>query len=116
MNALFFAPVILSLLLIAAHLLRAGNVPAAVTAALATAIVFVRRRWAAQLLQVMLALATIEWVRALLDLSSHRVERGEPWVRPAVILGSAAALTAISLILLFMRRARAWYRVEETVR
>ena len=116
MNALFFAPVIMSLLLIAAHLLRAGNIPAAVTAVLAIAVVFVRRRWAAQLLQVILALATIEWIRALMNLSSQRVQRGEPWAQPGVILGSVVALTVFSLILLFMRRARAWYRVEERVR
>jgi len=116
MNALLFVPIVLSLLLLAAHLLRAGNIPAALTAAFATAAVFVRRRWAAQLLQVILALATMEWVRALVSTTSGRMQRGEPWARLVVILGSVAAFTAGSLVLLFMRRAREWYRVEEETR
>lgn len=106
-----FVPVILSLVLVAAHLLRAGNVLSAGAALLAIALLFVRRAWAVQLLQVILGLATIEWVRALVGLTRQRMQMGEPWVRLVVILGAVAVLTALSLAALFTRRASEHYRM-----
>ena len=116
MIALFLVPAVLSLFLIAAHLVRAGNLAAALTALLATAIVFVRRRWAVHLLKVILSLAVIEWIHALISFTSERMGHGEPRVRLVVILGSVTIFTILSLVLLNTRRARAWYRVEERAR
>jgi hypothetical protein len=111
MTALLFTPVVLSLLVLAAHFLRGGE-SALVSGSLALlALLFVRRPWAARLLQLALALGAVEWAITLVGLARYRAQAGEPATRMAIILGAVAAVTLGSALLVQARRLRMHYGI-----
>lgn len=87
----------LALLLLAAHLVHAGWLPLACIALLLIGLLFVRRPWAARAVQVVLAIATIEWVLTAYGLAQLRLGLGQPYLRLVLILGSVALLTALAV-------------------
>lgn len=90
--------VVLALVLLGAHLSRAGA-PLALAVAVAVAgivLIFVRGAWAGWTVRIVLALGALEWLRSLAVHASRRAEAGQPWLRLAVILGAVAALTALA--------------------
>ena len=106
MTLALLAPALLSLLVLAAHFLRSGEIALVVVALAATTLVAVRRPWAARVLQLALALAAAEWVRTLLVLVAERRAEGRPFVRMAAILGAVALTSALSALALASRRLR----------
>lgn len=98
MRALWLAPPVIALLLLAAHFFRAGNDVALLASLLAFALVFVRRPWAARTLQAALLLGAAEWLRSAVSLVLARKAMGEPFLRLALILGAVAAFTALSAL------------------
>ena len=107
---MFFVPIALSVLILAAHFLRGGNLLIAVAVLGLLALLFVRRAWVARLAQVVLALGAIEWLRTLIVLAMRRSDQGEPFLRMTLILGGVAALTLISAGLFETKRMRRLYR------
>lgn len=98
MRHLLLIPIVLSALTLGAHLLRAGY-PLLTLAAAALPFLLVPRSPAAlRLLQTMLLLGALEWVRALLEILELRRALGQPWHRMAVILGAVALVTALSAV------------------
>ena len=61
-------------------------------------------------MQVVLALAALEWVRTGIVLGRERLARGEPWVRMAVILVVVAGVTALSALVFRARAVRSHYQ------
>jgi predicted RND superfamily exporter protein len=113
MTALLLALPTLSLLVLGAHFLRAG-VPLAVLGVLVTLVLlFVRRRWAAGVAQVVLLLGVVEWARATVVLAGERMSEGRPYGRMMIILGVVAAVTAVSALALRSRTLRRWHRAED---
>ena len=102
-------PVILSAMLIAAHVVRRGHLFLAVGVLAMLPLLQVRRRWVPRVAQVVLLLATLEWLRTALVLAGERVSLGQPWVRMAVILGTVALVTAASALVFRRRAVRDWY-------
>lgn len=86
----------LALLLLAAHLLHAGTMPLAALVLLLAGLLAVPRPWAARTLQLVLAIAVIEWILATVGLAQLRLRHDEPYVRLAMILGSVALFTALA--------------------
>ncbi|WP_136798791.1 hypothetical protein [Desulfosediminicola ganghwensis] len=89
-------PAILSFLLIAAHLYRAGLPIFAVAAVAAPAILIIPQFWSARIVQLLLVLSALEWGRTLLNLVQLRIEMGMDWIRLAVILAAVILFTLIS--------------------
>lgn len=106
MTVLQLVPVALSALVLAAHFLREGNSIFVLAALGIFVLIFVRRRWAARLIQLGLLLGTLEWIHTLVVLVSFRMQSGAPFRRLALIIGSVAALTAASALLLQTRTLR----------
>lgn len=98
-----FIPVVLSLLVLGAHFLRFGQMPAVFGTLVLIGLLFVRRPWAARVVQVALVLATVEWLRTLMQLTVERMHAGQPYIRMALIIGAVAAVAALSAWL-FQRR------------
>ena len=96
MNFFRLLPVILSFLLLGAHFLRAGLIPATVLCVAILFLLFLRQPWVPRLFQVLLVLGAIEWLRSLYMFAQMRIAWGEPWTRLAVILGTVALFTALS--------------------
>lgn len=96
MIALQLVPVVLSLLVLAAHFYRAGSLSMVALVVSLMALLPVRRRWAARTVQAALLLGAVEWVRTTIAFAGRRIQAGEPVVRLVVILGSVALVTGMS--------------------
>ena len=94
-----FVPVVLSLLLLGAHFLRAEMGYLLPVVFLLLALLLVRRPWAARVVQAALVLAAVEWIRTLVVLSGLRAQAGQPLVRLVIILGVVAAVTFLSALI-----------------
>jgi len=110
MLVLRLVPVLLSLLLLGAHFLRAGNVVALGAVLAFVALLWVRRPWAASAIQIALAAGTLEWLLTLWRIAAARASAGEPVTRLVLILGAVAAFTALSLLVFRSAAVRGWYR------
>jgi hypothetical protein len=95
-------PMLISLLTLAAHFFRGGNLVMVLICCAAPWLMVLRRVWATRLLQVILLLGALEWVRTALEIATVRQETGMAWMRMAIILGSVAVWTLISGLLLFL--------------
>ena len=104
-----FVPIVLSILVLAAHFLRGGALWIAVPVLGLLALLFVRRAWVARLIQGVLALGALEWTRTLVVLAMRRSEQGEPFLRMALILGAVVAVTVLSALLFETKRMRRLY-------
>lgn len=108
-------PSLLSSLMLAAHFLRMGSLPFIILALIIPCVLFLRRKWAARLVQLALILGTIEWVRTLLGFVAERNAQGQPWTRLAIILGLVAVFTAISALMFsFSRPLRMRYGLDDS--
>ena len=99
MIVLQLIPVVLSLLLLGAHSMRAGTSLLLPVVAGMLVLLMVRRPWAARLVQLALLLGTLEWLHTLRRLHAVRTLLGEPTTRLVVILGAVAAWTLLSALL-----------------
>lgn len=100
MTVIGFFPIVLSLLLLAAHFLRYGEKLAVAGALVLLGLLFVRKPWVARTIQVALLAATAEWLRTLLQLALERVHAGVPYARMVAIL-SVVTLLALAGALVF---------------
>lgn len=100
----------LALLLLAAHFFRAGLVPFAGLSAALVVLLFVRMPWAARVLQVALAVGTLEWLRTAWIFAAARAAADQPYARLLVIIGTVAALTALAAWTIGSRTGRRHFR------
>ena len=91
MNALRAAAAFLALLLLGAHLLRWAGPLLLVLAALV--LPFLRPVRAVRLLQGLLGLACLEWLRTAWMLAGERAAAGQPFLRMLAILLAVAAFS-----------------------
>lgn len=96
MNLVRLLPVLLSSLLLAAHFFRFGHLFLVLLSLIFPALLWIRKRWAVRVVQGILIIGSIEWLRTLLVFANIRIAVGEPWVRLVLILGTVAALTLAS--------------------
>ena len=99
MKVLFYGIVALSLLVLGAHFLRYGNDIGVALSVAPIALLFVRKPWAARVVQVILVLGAIEWATTLVGLVQMRMAQGLPATRLAIILGTVIVVTAAAALL-----------------
>jgi hypothetical protein len=99
MKVLISLLVVLSLLFLGAHFLRYGNEVGVVFSLAPIALLFVRKPWAARVVQAVLFLGAMEWARTLYELVQMRLALGMPVTRMVVILAAVIFLTATSALL-----------------
>ena len=109
MNVIRLLPVILSLLLLAAHFYRAGQVAATALCLALPLLLLPRKPWVPRLFQVLLVLGALEWLRALYGFAAMRIAFGEPWTRLALILGAVALFTGLSGLVFRNHKLRGRY-------
>ena len=103
-------PVIFSFLLLSAHFSRADFTLAVAACLVLPFFLLVRKAWLPPLLQIILVLGSIEWLRTLAYLARQRIEGGEPWLRLAAILGAVALFTAASACVFSSQTLKEHYR------
>lgn len=110
MIGLLLLPVILSLLALGAHFLRAGHFALLAVVLGCLGLLAVPRRWAARVVQAALLLGSLEWIRTTVRLAAWRAREGQPATRMVVILGSVTLVTLLSALVFRAARLRQWYR------
>jgi hypothetical protein len=111
-KVLVYVPVVLSLVILGAHFMRYGNSIGVVGALALIALLIVRRPWVARLMQVVLILGALEWVRTLYELAQVRAALGQPFTRMTIILGVVAAVTFCSALLFQSPALKKIYRLD----
>ncbi len=112
-KVLLYVPVVLSLVILGAHFMRYGNSIGVIGALLLIALLIVRRPWVARLMQAVLILGALEWVRTLYELAQVRAALGQPFTRMIIILGVVAAITFCSALLFQSPALKKIYRLDE---
>ncbi len=110
MTALLLLPVILSILVLAAHFLRSGNFFAVAGLLALVPLLALRRSWVATVARSTLWLGSAVWVYTAIAIAADRIPLGEPWQRAALILGGVALLTVFSSFAFRSERVRAFYQ------
>ncbi len=110
MKILTFAIVVLSLLVLGAHFMRYGNDIGMVLSVAPIALLFVRKPWAARVVQAVLVLGAIEWATTLVGLVQMRMAQGLPATRLAIILGAVILVTLTAALLFETRAMKSVYR------
>ena len=108
-KVLLLLPVVLSLAVLGAHFLRYGSSIGVLAALLLIALLFLRRPWVARVMQVVLVLGTLEWLRTMYELGHIRALQGQPYGRMLVILGIVAAVTLCSALLFQSKTLKKMY-------
>jgi hypothetical protein len=111
MNLIRLLPPVLALLLLAAHFARAQWWPLAVACVALIGLLCLRRPWTARLVQAVLMLGAIEWLRTLAALVATRMALGQPHLRLSVILAAVAAITLASALVFRLPALRERYRL-----
>ncbi len=114
MAALRLTPVVLSVLLLAAHFLRAENMLIVVALVLVIGLLWIKRPWSARVVQIVLVLGALEWLLTLSELVSRRMELGLPYARLVAIIGTVALLTGLSAVLFQTKVLRERYGLIRT--
>ena len=96
MRGLATVGMIVSLLVLAAHCLRSGQTLLVLVLLLAPLLLLAGKSWAVRILQAVLVLGALEWLRTLVVLTSDRVQAGEPFLRMALILIAVATVSLLS--------------------
>jgi hypothetical protein len=109
-KVLAYILVVLSLVVLGAHFLRYGNAAGVALSLAPIALLFVRKPWAARVVQVILVLGAIEWARTLYELAQMRLAQGMPAARLVIILGAITILTAASALLFETQTIKRIYR------
>jgi hypothetical protein len=102
-------PTLLSFLVLAAHFFRNGHTTFVLICSAAPMLLLVRRTWATRLLQILLVIGALEWLRTALQIRAIRIDEGRDWQRMAIILGSVATFTFASSLVYFMKPIRKHY-------
>ena len=111
-NVLIYVFVVLSLVILGAHFLRYGNSIGVIGSLVLVALLIVRRPWVARLIQIVLILGALEWVRTLYELAQERAALGQPFIRMTVILGVVVAVTFCSALLFQSPALKRIYRLD----
>ena len=102
-------PTLLSCLVLAAHFFRGGHPVLVLTVCAAPLLLLIRRAWATRIVQAVLIIGALEWVRTLLQIRAIRIDEGREWERMAIILGAVAIFTFLSACALFLPQVRRQY-------
>jgi len=94
-------PVILSLLILAAHFSRADNTFFMIIALILIAVLFIQKPLTARIVQIALVLGTLEWVRTTYYLAAGRIENDQSWIRLVTILGFVSLFTLASALVFY---------------
>ena len=109
MNFVRLLPVIFSFGLLAAHFSRAGIFPLMLICLAVPLLLFIKKRWVARSIQVLLVLGAAEWIRAMMGYIEIRKSIGDDWGRLAIILIVVALLTALSGLVFRGKKLRSAY-------
>lgn len=93
-------PFVVACLLLGAHFLRQGSLPLVGVCLLVPLLLFVKKRWALNMLRVFAYGSAAIWLYATITLVRHRMAVGAPWTRMSLILLGVTAFTLLAATLI----------------
>jgi hypothetical protein len=106
-NVVRKVPAALSLVLLAAHFLRAQSLFFVLLSIGLTPLLFWEKRWLTQLVRIYLALGSLLWVYTAVMIVRERKALELPFAAAAIILGSVTIFTLMSALLAAPAKHRA---------
>jgi len=103
-------PVILSTILIAAHVLRFHGIIEAIAVLLLLLSLLLKRKLILRLWQAFLAFGVIMWIRTTIELVSLRMAMDAPWLRLTLILAAVTSFTLFAIFWLENNKIKQRYR------
>jgi len=97
-NLMKILPIVLCSLLMAAHLLRADVFVLLIVSLLIPFLLLWKNKITARVVQLSLFLYGFEWIRTTIYYVNIRTEKGEDWLRLAIILGIVALLNFATIL------------------
>lgn len=107
-------PVVLSVLVMAAHFVRFMVVWLALVTLLLPLLLFFRRTWAVRVVQLWLLLGTVMWAFTTRRMALERQLRHEPFLRLALIMATVTAVSLVAVLAFESRPLRALLRRRRT--
>ncbi len=98
MNILRLLPAIFSFVILSAHFSRAGLPLFSVIFLLIPFLLLLKQAWVARLIQIILIVGSIEWIRTLFIYTNERQAIGEPIFKLIIILGIVTIFTGLSAL------------------
>jgi len=77
-------------------------------------LMFIKKPWVPRLLQIILVLGALEWVRTVFSLIKIRNETGESWTRMAIILFVVGLFTLLSALVFERPTVKKIYKQNKT--
>ncbi len=109
MNFVRLLPVILNVIILAAHFLRDGRLFLVMALLWSLLLLLVKRPFVPRFFQVLLVLGGLEWARTTIGLINQRLLLGEDWGRLAAIMGGVILFTLASAFVFETRPLRQRY-------
>lgn len=106
---IWFIPIILSHLVLAAHFLRDGNTFLFTLTLAVLPLLFIKKRWIIQLFRIVLFLGAVEWLRTIWILVNERMAFNQPYLRMSIILGVVCLFTFCSIFVFNSKRLKTRY-------
>jgi hypothetical protein len=107
--AALLIPTLLSCLVLAAHFFRGGHTFLMLAVCAAPLLLLIHRAWATRMVQAILLVGALEWVRMLLQIRAIRIDEGREWHRMAFVLSGVAVFTFLSACAYFLPPVRRHY-------
>jgi hypothetical protein len=109
MTFLLVLPSIVAVITLAAHYARFGAYFVSVLLLALLPLLLIDRKWVARMMEVVLALAALEWVLILVDVIGQRNIENRDFSKTAIILGATALFSLVSALLYETPRLRRRY-------
>ncbi len=103
-------PVIFSFLILSAHFSRIDLLFLSILCLFLPLILFIKKSWIVKLVQILLILGSIEWVRSIFKYVIERQSIGEPYFRLVIILGVVAIFTGLSTLVFRNKKIEELYK------
>ncbi len=113
-TCLLIAPVVVSSLLIGAHFFRHGQFFFMAIGLFPLVALLVRHPLSARLIQGILTLAAVSWLRTAYHLAAIRAAMGMPYTRLLIILCAVAGFTFASIFVFQSKTLREFYKFDTT--
>lgn len=111
MKFIKFMPVIICFILLTAHFSRAGILFLAILSLSLPFLLFVKKVWVVRLIQLMLVLGALEWLRVMYVYIELRMQIGEPYLKLVIILSVISLITALSALIFQTKDIKEIYKL-----
>jgi len=112
MNFVRLFPAIFSLLLLSAHFSRLGMTILSIICLIILLLLFIKKQWVAQLVQIVLLLGFLEWIRIMFVYVNERLLIGEPYFRLVIIISVVALFTILSVLVFRNKELKKLYNLK----